>query len=467
MIKVEIPESFETERRYIVMVLLEEFLGVPFDLSVGNHHSGTYFTVDKRRLHLPDDLFSIPHADWLTQKMLPSAVNFVDLAPLPFSTESAAGITQLCLPRWSTTHSHEPLFSWDGNAIRLNLDLLGSAFFFLSRCEEYVASSFDQHGRFPASASFSARHDLLSRAVVNEYVEVLWAALSYIAPGLKRRQRSFRQLISHDIDIPFDLLFKQLKRFGKSLAGDVLKRRQPGLAIQRAACWNRVRHGDWAADPYNTFEWIWHQSEVHGLKSAFYFMAGRTNAARDADYELEHPAIRHLIRSSAERGHEIGLHPSYESYKSAETIGIEFNRLIQVCEEEGVRQDRWGGRHHYLRWSARETSRHWERAGLAYDSTLGFADRIGFRCGTCYEYPMFDLAERRTLRLSERPLLAMEVSLIAPEYMGLTDSEVALSRISEIKEVCRRFSGDFTLLWHNDRLTTPSLKNLYLQCLNL
>jgi hypothetical protein len=369
------------------------------------------------------------------------------------------------LPRWSSCQSIDVAFEHHENVLRLNVDLMGAAFFFLSRCEEYVASALDQHQRFSASASFAARHGILGRALVNEYVEVLWAALKYIAPRLERRQRSFRQLVSHDVDIPFDLLFNPPRRFGKSLVGDVVKRREPLRAVQRALRWNKVRKGDWAADPYNTFDWIWRQSESRGLQSAFYFMAGRTNAARDGDYEIEHPAIRRLIRTCAERGHEIGLHPSYESYCSPEVIGREFARLKRVCKEEGVAQENWGGRHHYLRWSARETARHWESAGLAYDSTLGFADRIGFRCGTCYEYPIFDLTERRTLSLRERPLLVMEVSLISPEYMGLTDSEEALARVAEIKRVCRQFSGDFTFLWHNDRLVQGAAKELYVQIL--
>lgn len=467
MIRVEMPANFEAERRYVLGVLLGEFLGLPFEVVIKPGVTGTYFGVSGRnRLFLPDDLFSIKQDDWLTESILPTDAAIFPLSSLPFFSNLQPRIESLCLPRWLSGQSSQGVFECFDGLIKINADLLGAGFFFLSRCEEYVATFLDQHQRFPSSASFAARHGLLSRAPVNEYVEVLWAALRFIAPGLERQQRSFRQLVSHDVDIPFDLLFNPPKRFARSLAGDVLKRRKPELAVQRAMRWSKVRRGDWVADPYNTFEWIWRQSEKRGLQSAFYFMAGRTNTARDSDYEIEHPAIRGLIRASAERGHEIGLHPSYESYCRPEIIGQEFDRLRRVCEEEGVRQARWGGRHHFLRWSARETARHWERAGLAYDSTLGFADQIGFRCGTCYEFPVFDLADRRTLSLRERPLLVMEVSLVSPEYMGLANSEEALERVSEIKKVCRQFSGDFTLLWHNDRLASLDFKDMYLECLD-
>jgi len=52
----------------------------------------------------------------------------------------------------------------------------------------------------------------------------------------------------------------------------------------------------------------------------------------------------------------------------------------------------------------------WSENGLFYDSTLTFADHADSRCGTCYEYPVCDLAKRKVLHLRERPLIAVECS---------------------------------------------------------
>ena len=92
-----------------------------------------------------------------------------------------------------------------------------------------------------------------------------------------------------------------------------------------------------------------------------------------------------------ERGHEIGLHPSYRTYLSPQQIKREFRILRHEAELAGIRQEQWGGRQHFLRWKAPDTWQGWEEAGLQYDSTLGYSDRPGFRCGTCYEYPVFNL----------------------------------------------------------------------------
>src|SRR5690606_16397775 len=112
----------------------------------------------------------------------------------------------------------------------------------------------------------------------------------------------------------------------------------------------RTRKKLLASDPMNNFDWIMSVSEKHGLTSAFYFICGRTDTERDAQYEIEHPAIRQLLRSIHKRGHEIGLHPSFNTFLKPQLIMEEGHRLRTVCKQEGIHQDEWGGRMHYLRW---------------------------------------------------------------------------------------------------------------------
>ena len=200
------------------------------------------------------------------------------------------------------------------------------------------------------------------------------------------------------------------------------------------------------------------QSERHGHRSAFYFMTRHTDVHFDADYSIDDPWIRGLLAQIAARGHEIGLHPSYTTYRDEVVLRDELGRLERACVAEGVQQERLGGRQHFLRWANPVTWRAWEAAGLAYDSTLGFSEAVGFRCGACYEYPVFDLEERRTLNLLERPLIAMEVSLL--NYAGASP-EAAAEALRALKETCRAVDGDFTFLWHNNHLITEHNRDAY------
>jgi len=160
--------------------------------------------------------------------------------------------------------------------------------------------------------------------------------------------------------------------------------------------------------------------------------------------------MRDLLRDIHARGHEIGIHPGYNTYRHPEAMARSVAHLRLVLDEEGVAQPLLGGRQHYLRWKTPTTARLWDDNGLDYDTTLSFADRPGFRCGTCFEYPMFDAAEQRALRLRQRPLMVMECSVIADRYyVGMGCSDEALAMMQRYRDTCHRVGGQFGLLWHN------------------
>ncbi len=160
------------------------------------------------------------------------------------------------------------------------------------------------------------------------------------------------------------------------------------------------------------------------------------------------------------RGHEIGLHPSYNSFCNRQHIADEFSMLREQCERLGVHQSSWGGRQHFLRWKNPTTWTAWDQAGLDYDSSVGYATDVGFRCGTCREYPVYDLVNRKPLQLRERPLIVMECAL---SYQLERPKASSFERIAKLIERCRRMKGNFTLLWHNNNLLTNSQRCCYEQ----
>lgn len=46
----------------------------------------------------------------------------------------------------------------------------------------------------------------------------------------------------------------------------------------------------------------------------------------------------------------------------------------------------------------------------------------------------------------------MQCSVITKRYQGLGYSDQALALMQQYRDTCHRFSGDFTLLWHNSQL---------------
>ena len=62
---------------------------------------------------------------------------------------------------------------------------------------------------------------------------------------------------------------------------------------------------------------------------------------------------------------------------------------------------------------------------------------------------MYDLLNRRPLKVRERPLIVMECSVIADRYLGLGYTDQALDLMLTFKRRALRYGGNFTLLWHN------------------
>lgn len=448
MLVLHMPSSRENERRYISNVVFDEFLGLRVQLAQENRDDWCLTdTTNHCQLTMPDSFLGCTQDAWLKPASLPKTPlsTWRALEDLPEATIVESGIPVIA----GKKNLHGDWFTRiEDKSIWLGLDVLGSAFFMLTRYEEYVKQDRDQHDRFPAKASLAYQEGFLDRPIINEYIEILWWCMKRLWPRLERKKRSFRTIVTHDVDVPFAQAFTGVLPLIRNCGGDVLKRKSFTAACNRLKTWRDVKKGDYKKDLNYTFDRIMDISEQNNIKSAFYFKTACTNPNYDNNYSIDHPYLRQLIRDIDNRGHEIGFHPSYETFQNPEQTKVEFYKLLQVCEEEGIEQDQWGGRQHYLRWQVPITWRNWAKAGINYDSTLSFADHASFRCGICYEFPVFDLEQRKPLPLMERPLIVMEGSVLGEKYMAL-NGEAALEYMLELKRRCNRYNGDFTLLWHN------------------
>lgn len=458
MIKIFHPPSYINERHYIYNVVFNHWLGIEY--STFTHHlPTTIITADGssegKEVILEDGLFATPQDQWLSENSLPkSPLHYFDLSSMPFRE----AIHNLKVP--ILYGKNKGYIHFNEDKVNIGIDILGSIFFMISRYEEIVKKAHDVHERFYSTASLAYEENFLERPLGNEYLEILWHCLKILNPTLKRRKRSYKLFLTHDVDHPFSLEDKSLSRMMRTSMADLIKRKDISLFYKRIQFLLMSKNNGHAYDPNNTFDFIMDISEKNNLKSSFYFIAGHTAGPIDGFYDMDMPVIRRLMRNIYERGHEIGLHPSYHTFLSRDNLKKEFENLLRACKLENIKQDKWGGRQHYLRWQAPITWQNWEDVGLSYDSTLNFADHIGFRCGVCYDFPVFNLLTSKQLKLIEIPLIVMEGSLLGEQYQrqGLKE---AYDSIVNLFEKIRFFNGTFTLLWHNNMLISSGQKEVY------
>jgi len=311
----------------------------------------------------------------------------------------------------------------------------------LSRFEELQSNERDLHGRFLAAQSLALKHNFLQRPIVDEYGLALQQVIQSLLPGWRPLERKLRVNLSHDIDET---------GFPRSISnslGHTLKRRQPFATL-------RDLIGPAFGLRPSLLQAVFRITELskrHGMASALYWK-NSPKSEWDSGYDLSIKPVHEDICRLKNEGMELGVHPSYYTFNDPPRLAHEVEHICEVLGERRV-----GGRQHFLRWHPR-TWHDWEKCGLAYDSTVGFSDHIGYRAGTCVPYRPWSLELNREINLLEIPLLAMDVTLAY--YMRLAPEE-SVALLLQCAERCKIVSGVFTLLWHNRSLLDPNYGHAY------
>lgn len=197
---------------------------------------------------------------------------------------------------------------------------------------------------------------------------------------------------------------------------------------------------------------IWLELEERfGFKSTCCFVADETarpswedcfyRYADSIHFEGTRRAIGEVIAAVAERGWDVGLHGSTNSFASAETLAAE-RSSVEAAAGVPVRSVR----QHHLCFDIRRTPRAQLEAGLTVDSTIGSNIDTVFRCGTGMPFFLYDLGADRQLELLEVPLVIQDLPLMRN---FVHDEDLIVARCRELIERAASVGGAITLLWHN------------------
>ena len=425
-----IPDNYVPEREYTIDVIFGEFLGLDYQLTYGETNYAVEIHLrNGNTLKLKDYFFGyhIKEKSYLAAHHIPSKIHF-------YEVENHSLFQNKHLP----IIFGEKEIKIEEKEITCSIDFIAGVFFMLTRWEEYVISERDHYDRFPAHASLAHKNGFLQRPIVDEYVETIWDMLEHLGISQKRKERTFKIIPTHDVDTP--LFWNSPYALPKKIAGDIIKRKSLSSAIRTLTNYSKVKSGK-IKDPYDTFDFLMEVSERYNLQSHFYFLCGGNHKWDKGHLPPSRSFMNNLMEHINERGHIIGFHPSYDSYNNEEFFRQELTELQKHSPQEIK-----CGRQHFLRFSVPHTWRLWENTGLEWDSSMYYAEEVGFRCGTCHVFSVFDVLERRKMNLKEAPLLIMDGTFL--NYKKV-DSTSMLQTSKQIQKTVKKYKGQFISLWHN------------------
>lgn len=418
MIKIKTNNNHSKEKHYILSVIFSDILGLKISYEIGDKNIYEITLPNNKKIILPDI--------FLSSKSEQKKWTKYDYPKLSFNTAI------------KIKNDHN-LFGIYGNkeykifdeSVKINNDIMGTAFIFLSRIEE-LNSNQDKFNRYQYQNSLAHRFDIITRPVVNEYIEFIKESIHFLCPEIEFKKHRFNILLSHDIDTIKRWTFKHLIKhslfnFGKS-------------NFFRGYLEFFKTRLNYTKDPYYNFQNIMEISNNYGLRSTFLFMALKKNEF-DFRYSLKKASTGfQQIKSS--KKHQIGIHISRIAYNDFKNASQEIKRLKKITNT-----DIEYSRQHYLMFDVKSTWSILNENNIKYDLSLGYPEMPGFRCGICYPFRVFDISKKIKLDLIEIPLIIMDVSIL--DYLKDINFE---DQLDTILQNTKKYDGTLNVLWHNDQI---------------
>ena len=426
-LKITIPGYYDREVAYVLHVCLTQHLGIEKYILERRENTDFIFEGPEGNLSIANTFFSDISTFPFHPKNIPS--QFIEVK-VPGFTDSVCVL-----------FGNDQVVQ-DNNDIFLGGDMISSIFLLLTQWDASVSVK-DNLGRVKLNESAVGKLGLYHRPLVNEYIACLRYLLNRI--GIQTKTREYQPVFSCDVDS-----VQKYKNI-RNLAGAIYN------SDWKWSEWQKIRNRYFKArknikeDPYFSFDYLLTQLKCTGLEATFYFMTGTSHRTYDhKDYELNDMVMSTVVREIQSKGYHIGLHPSFESWTSMETLIHEKSKLDNATGKETTKV-----RQHYLRYQPGKTWTMQEEAGFLIDSSVQYTEGMGFAAGICTPYQLYDLQGRRMLHLTEEPLILMKKK----DYVRDVESQFLANK--KILDQAKKHNGRFQILFHNSDVETENERTLF------
>jgi len=325
-----------------------------------------------------------------------------------------------------------PIF-FTNSSSQIPFDVFSAVFYLISRYEEYLPSERDSHDRYKAMNSILYKLGILHKPIVDLWCQQLHLELF----GTTALSRTYSYLSTIDVDNAYAYKFKSFWVKAGGTIRSVLRRDKQDLRL-RIGCYFRKQE-----DPYDNYDVI---DQVHKSVKAggiyFFLLSDKNEKDRNLSYTNKH--YRSLI-SALQRENQVGIHPGYRTSTDPERTHTEKVRLEDIIGKEVLKS-----RQHFLKFKFPETARNLVQCGVEEDYSMGYAEELGFRAGTCTPFRFFDLQKNESSSLEFHSSPIMDATL--NRYLSLSPDE-AISRAKSLITEVESLGGEMVTIWHNETLS--------------
>lgn len=433
------------ERKYVINILFHTLLEMPcdaYEIVFVNPPTSYIIELNNHRVIIEDHFFKRFQTplSYFHEQNIPTRLKFFH-----------------ALGREIPIIYGEDIFEKKDGTILIGLDIFASTFFMLTRWEESLMGR-EENGDCDETMLFTVKNDISKRPIVDEYGALLRSVLQVDNDIHFNKHRVFDVILTHDVDAMLTPTWKQLSRCIIKRGGLFKVTYNKSLTLL-----NTLRYKFTYSNEYSQFRLYTNLAEQSNICEWFYFKACKTGE-KEASYSyLDKRTIRvvSLLKRRKNSKCVLGFHPSQFTLNNPLQWEQELKRI-----EEMLLQPIEIGRNHHLLYN-HDMQLCWESlSGRERDckiSNCTFHNRIGFRSGITGPYQLFDIFQRRPLKVIEYPCQIMDTAIISHKYQS--ESE-AWNDIVRIVDEVRKYKGVLVLTWHILIRDPQLLKQYYNLCEN-
>ncbi|NBC57465.1 MAG: carbohydrate esterase [Bacteroidetes bacterium] len=351
-------------------------------------------------------------------------------------SEQGVNDVEITVSKWRDV----PYFFKTSSQSDIPYDIFAASFFLLSRYEEYLPHVKDELGEFPTNESLAYKNNFLHLPVIDIWLTHFTGVLKEKFDTVQEKESQFNFNLIIAVERAFQFRKIGISRSIGGFLADVFQLKIRDL-YARIKTWFKS-----SLDPFDVYDDLIDLKDQLNINMLFMFQLG--------DYSIHTKNINYrkrlykkLIKSMGDYC-EIGLLASHEGIEDIETLHKEIKRFENISNlelESILIKDR--------KLNFPDFYVNLEKTIIQKDYSMGYANHIGFRAGTCSSFLFYDL------NLEQASPIKINPYFLSSKVLKRLNNKEVEQFINELKP----YKVNLNLLFNNSDFAEEDEKKRYFQ----